>query len=94
MEIESAPTASDNADARNKKDYAVSQFADGQAAIMEGEEACFGQLEQSLVQRWPDVTACSQWIQKAKTSDKNSGKTAENDDGRVAGSFVANGFSR
>jgi hypothetical protein len=80
MEVESAQVASDNVVARKTKDFAVSQFADGQAAIMEGEEPCFKQLEQSLVQRSADVTACSQWIQKAKMSDKNFSRTGENDD--------------
>lgn len=66
MEIENAEDASDDADTRNQKDYAVSQFADSQAAIMKHEEPCFSQLEQSLDHRMVgDTKACAEWIQKS-----------------------------
>jgi len=77
-EIENAQDASDQ-DApeealvkKKKKDYAVSQLADNEAAINKREETCFGQLEKSLRQGSPEnVTACSEWIRKAKISDEN-----------------------
>jgi hypothetical protein len=79
MEVENAEDASDNVYTRQKKDYAVSQFADGQAEITDSEGACFKELKQSLAQRSPDAASCSQWIQKAKRQDKDSGKTGESD---------------
>jgi hypothetical protein len=77
MEVDNTPAASDNPETRRRKDLAVSQFADGQVAITDREDTCFKQLEQSLAQRSADATGCSQWIEKAKTSDKNPSKTAQ-----------------
>lgn len=71
-EIESAEDPSDLIITKNNKAYAVSEFADNEAAIENREEACFGQLEESLRQRSaPTVAACSEWIQKAKLSEKD-----------------------
>jgi hypothetical protein len=71
-EIESAEDASDMVVTKIKKAYAVSEFADNEAAIENREKACFGQLEESLRQRSaPTVAACSEWIQKAKLSEKD-----------------------
>jgi hypothetical protein len=78
VEVDSDQDPSDNVVIRRKKDDAVAEFADSQAAIVDGEGACFQQLEQSLVRRSPDVTACSEWIQKAKVSNK-SAKASEDD---------------
>jgi len=69
-EIESAEDASDMVITKIKKAYAVSEFANNEAAIENREEACFGQLEESLRHRSAQtVAACSEWIQKAKLSD-------------------------
>jgi hypothetical protein len=71
MEIENADDPSDGLAARRKKDSAVSQFADVEAAIMKREGNCFRQLGQSLLDRSPDAgAACSEWIQKTKISGK------------------------
>jgi len=81
-EIESAEDASDQVITKNKKAHAVSEFADNEAAIEKREEACFGQLEESLRQRSPQsITACSEWIRKAKLSDKDLVKSATSDEG-------------
>jgi hypothetical protein len=81
-EIESAEDASDLVIAKEKKAFAVSEFADNEAAIEQREEACFGQLEESLRQRSPQsITACSEWIRKAKRSDKDPVKSATSDEG-------------
>jgi hypothetical protein len=81
-EIESAEDASDPAIIKNKKAYAVSEFGDNEAVIEEREQACFGQLEESLRQRLPQsVTACSEWIRKAKLSDEDPVKSATSDEG-------------
>lgn len=82
-EIESAEDASDQVITKNKKAHAVSEFADNEAAIEKREEACFGQLEESLRQRSPQsITACSEWIRKAKLSDKDPVKSATSDEGQ------------
>jgi hypothetical protein len=66
MEIENAPANDETVDTRNEKDYAVGQFADGEAAVMDREEPCLRQLEQSLLERSPkEMTACVAWIHKA-----------------------------
>jgi hypothetical protein len=66
MEVESAEDQTDDLDARKVKNLAVSQFADSQAVIMDHEEPCFKQLEQSINRRLPgDTAACSAWIQKS-----------------------------
>ena len=71
-EIESAEDVSDMVITRIRKAYAVTEFADNEAAIENREQACFGQLEESLRQRSaPTVAACSEWIQKTKLSDKD-----------------------
>ena len=76
-EIENAQDASEQAAARNRKDYAVAQLADNEAEIKKREDACFGQLEESLRQRSPqNLTACSEWIRKAKISDEGAVKVA------------------
>jgi hypothetical protein len=81
-EINSAEDASDMIITRREKAYAVSEFADNEAAIERREEACFGQLEESLRQRSPqNVTSCSEWIQKSKLSDKEPVKLATSDEG-------------
>ena len=82
-EIESAEDASDQVITKQKKAYAVSEFADNEAEIEKREEACFGQLEESLRQRSPQsITACSEWIRKAKLSDKDPVKSATSDEGQ------------
>lgn len=78
VEVDSDQDPSDDVITRRKKDDAVAEFADSQAAVVEGEGACFQQLEESLVRRSPDVTACSEWIQKAKISSKRA-KASEDD---------------
>jgi hypothetical protein len=80
VDVDSDQDPSDDVVTRRKKDDAVAEFADSQAAVVEGEGACFQQLEQSLVRRSPDVAACSEWIQKAKLSSK-SAKASEDDKG-------------
>ena len=71
MEIENAEDRSDDVDIRKVKDYAISQFADGQAAILTQEETCFRQLGKSLDHGSPaDTAACSEWIQKSIRSPK------------------------
>ena len=81
-EIESAEDASDLAITKKEKAHAVSEFADNEAAIEKREEACFGQLEESLRQRSPQsITACSEWIRKAKLSDMDPVKSATSDEG-------------
>lgn len=80
VEVDSDQDPSDSVVTRRKKDDAVAEFADSQAAITDGEGACFQQLEQSLARRSPDVTACSEWIQKAKMSNK-SAQASEDDKG-------------
>ena len=74
MEVDGAEADSNNDNVRRTKDFAVSQFADGQAAILDSESACFQQLEQSLTRRLPNVTACSEWIEKSKMPEKDSSK--------------------
>jgi hypothetical protein len=81
-EIENAEDSSDQAVTRKQKDYAVSQLADGEAAIQKREDACFGQLEQSLREHTLQSTpACSEWIGKAKIShpDNERLKSATSD---------------
>ena len=81
-EIESAEDASDLAITKKQKAHAESEFADNEAAIEKREEACFGQLEESLRQRSPQsITACSEWIRKAKLSDMDPVKSATSDEG-------------
>lgn len=61
MDIENADDPSDGLAARRKKDSAVSQFADVEAAVMKREGNCFRQLGQSLIERSPDAgAACSE----------------------------------
>jgi hypothetical protein len=83
-EIEGAEDTSDPTVRRKQKDYAVSQLADGEAAIQKREEACFGQLEQSLRQHTlQSIPACSEWIGKAKIShaDNDGARSAASDAG-------------
>lgn len=77
IEVDNSPLESDNFYTRREKDLEISQFADNQAAIIESEQACFQQLEDSLTRHSLDATACSQWIQRAKVSEKNGNKSGE-----------------
>ena len=81
-EVESAEDVSDPVIIKRKKAYAVSEFGDNEAEIKSREEACFGQLEESLRQRSPQsMTACSEWIRKSKLPDKDPLKSATSDEG-------------
>jgi hypothetical protein len=81
-EVESAEDPSDLVITKRDKAHAVSEFADNEAEIERREEACFGQLEESLRQRSPQsIAACSEWIQKSKLPDKGLVKSATSDEG-------------
>jgi hypothetical protein len=82
MEIESADDASDQLAAKRRKDYAIAQLADSEAAIKQREQSCFVPLEKALRQRSPEaVTACSGWVGKAKISEKHPVESATSDEG-------------
>jgi len=74
-EVEDDQDALSQANAREKKAYAESQLADNaenEAAIEGREKACFSPLEESLRRRSiQNITACFDWIGKAKLSDNN-----------------------
>jgi hypothetical protein len=73
MDVENASDPSDDLRIRKQKDYAVSQFADGQAEIMKHEEPCFRQLEQLLDHRTlREASSCSEWIQKTMKPVKSN----------------------
>jgi hypothetical protein len=78
IEIDNADSddvaAEDGVDPRTAKkhnDYAVAQYTDAEAAIRKREDGCFTKLQESLLQRSPDVTACAEWIQKSSRTGKN-----------------------
>jgi hypothetical protein len=74
MEIETAESTTSVPDEETgNKGYAVSQFADAEAAMTKREQTCFSQLERSLLLRLPEAPmACSEWIQKSKVSSLSS----------------------
>jgi len=69
MELDNAQDESEESVVKKRKDSAVSQFADVEAAIEKREESCYKQLEQSLAGRSSEqVRACSEWLKKANLS--------------------------
>lgn len=73
IEVENASDDSDGIIVKRKKDSVLSQLADGEEDIMRREVGCFKELEQSLSQRsFDSAPACSEWMQKKKSSPQVS----------------------